>query len=70
MIIERTIEYRWEGRVLSIGMASAGNGPDVILLPALSSISTRAEMYPLLERLAVYDDARMPLCWRGDHDRG
>jgi len=29
MIIERTIEYRWEGRALSIGMASAGNGPDV-----------------------------------------
>ncbi|MCC8973199.1 alpha/beta fold hydrolase [Bradyrhizobium brasilense] len=51
MIIERTIEYLWEGRALSIGMARAGNGPDVILLPALSSISTRAEMYPLLERL-------------------
>lgn len=52
MIIERTIKYQWEGQTLPIGMGCAGDGPDVVLLPALGSISTRAEMYPLLERLA------------------
>jgi pimeloyl-ACP methyl ester carboxylesterase len=34
-------------------MDEAGHGPGVILLPSLSSISTRAEMYPLLDRLAA-----------------
>jgi pimeloyl-ACP methyl ester carboxylesterase len=52
MILERTICYRRPDLTVSIGMGSAGNGPDVVLLPALSSISTRLEMYPLLERLA------------------
>lgn len=33
-----------------------GEGPDMLLLPALSSISTRQEMLPLAERLAD--------CWR------
>ena len=34
-------------------MDEAENAPGVILLPALSSISTRAEMHPLLDRLAA-----------------
>jgi pimeloyl-ACP methyl ester carboxylesterase len=53
MRVQRKIEYRWEGVTVPLGMDEAGNGPGVILLPALSSISTRAEMYPLLDRLAV-----------------
>jgi pimeloyl-ACP methyl ester carboxylesterase len=35
-----------------LGMDDAGNGPTVVLLPALSSISTREEMRPLFDRLA------------------
>jgi pimeloyl-ACP methyl ester carboxylesterase len=33
-------------------MDEAGKGPSVVLLPALSSISTRQEMLPLLDRLS------------------
>ena len=35
-----------------LGLDEAGSGPVVLLLPALSSISTRGEMHPLMERLA------------------
>ena len=35
-----------------LGLDEAGDGALVLLLPALSSISTRGEMRPLLERLA------------------
>ena len=37
---------------VTLGMDVAGNGPTVVLLPALSSISTREEMRPLFDRLA------------------
>ncbi len=46
------ISWRCDGRNLSIGLDRAGRGPTVLLLPALSSISTRREMHPLQERLA------------------
>jgi pimeloyl-ACP methyl ester carboxylesterase len=36
-----------------LGLDEAGSGPVVLLLPALSSISTRAEMHPLMEHLAT-----------------
>ena len=48
----RTIRYKWENSVTAVCMDEAGSGPSVVLLPALSSISTRAEMRPLFERLA------------------
>ena len=35
-----------------LGLDEAGDGALVLLLPALSSISTRGEMHPLMERLA------------------
>ena len=48
----RTIRYGWKNIVTTVGMDEAGSGPSVVLLPALSSISTRAEMRPLFETLA------------------
>lgn len=47
-------EITWEcdGRSFPIGLERAGAGPTVLLLPALSSISTRREMQALQERLA------------------
>jgi pimeloyl-ACP methyl ester carboxylesterase len=50
--MERRIDCRWEGATVTLGMEEAGSGSSVVLLPALSSISTRAEMRPLFDRLA------------------
>src|SRR3979411_2170190 len=41
----------WDGSTISLGLDWSGQGPTVLLLPALSSISTRREMRPLQERL-------------------
>src|SRR6516225_6779936 len=48
----RTIRWKWENREIALGMDEAGQGTSVVLLPALSSISTRAEMRPLFDRLS------------------
>ena len=50
--VERTIRCKWEHREIALGMDEVGDGPSVVLLPALSSISTRREMHPLFERLS------------------
>jgi len=46
------ITWSCDGRDLAIGLDRAGAGPAILLLPALSSISTRREMHPLQRRLA------------------
>jgi pimeloyl-ACP methyl ester carboxylesterase len=46
------ITWTCDGRNISIGLDRDGTGPTVLLLPALSSISTRREMHPLQQRLA------------------
>src|SRR3981081_4432295 len=48
----REIRCKWENVEGTLGLDEAGSGPSVVLLPALSSISTRAEMQPLFDRLA------------------
>ncbi|WP_371349200.1 alpha/beta fold hydrolase [Ancylobacter sp. IITR112] len=50
--MERTIRCRWGGGEIELGLDEAGHGPSLVLLPALSSISTRHEMRPLFDRLA------------------
>lgn len=40
------------GTKVTLGVDEAGKGRSIVLLPALSSISTRAEMRPLFDRLA------------------
>ena len=42
----------WRGANIRLDIASSGTGPALLLLPALSSISTHHEMGPLAERLA------------------
>jgi pimeloyl-ACP methyl ester carboxylesterase len=49
--MERTIYYKASGDDVAIGFDEAGSGASVVLLPALSSISTRQEMWPLFDRL-------------------
>lgn len=52
LIVTRTVSYTAATTRLTLGVDEAGAGRSVLLLPALSSISTRAEVRPLLERLA------------------
>jgi pimeloyl-ACP methyl ester carboxylesterase len=47
-----TLEWTWRGEVVRLGAHECGAGPKLLLLPALSSISTRHEMRPLQDRLA------------------
>jgi pimeloyl-ACP methyl ester carboxylesterase len=52
MTITRELRWAWQGSQITLGLDEAGTGRLVLLLPALSSISTRTEMHPLMERLA------------------
>ena len=45
------IDWIWDGKAVWTGTTRYGDGPTVLLLPALSSISTRREMRPLQEAL-------------------
>jgi hypothetical protein len=47
-----TITLHWGAHEIAVGLDRLGMGPTLLLLPALSSISTRCEMRPLQERLA------------------
>ena len=48
----RTVNWTWRDKVVHLNATEGGNGRTILLLPALSSISTRHEMRPLQERLA------------------
>jgi pimeloyl-ACP methyl ester carboxylesterase len=52
MTTTRELRWSWGGKEVALGLDEAGEGPLVVLLPALSSISTRSEMHPLMERLS------------------
>ncbi len=52
VITTREFSWSWEGHEIVLGLEEAGDGALVVLLPALSSISTRGEMRPLMARLA------------------
>ncbi|RYC33331.1 alpha/beta hydrolase [Lichenibacterium minor] len=49
--IGSAVVWHWRGRDVVVGTTRLGSGPRALLLPALSSISTRAEMAPLAARL-------------------
>lgn len=46
------LTWTWHQRRFELGYDTGGEGPTVLLLPALSSISTRCEMGPLASRLS------------------
>jgi len=69
---DRTVRWTWRGQAVDLGVDEAGtsSGPIVLLLPALSSISTRGEMRPLMERLATGGSFRLIAAdWPGFGDR-
>jgi pimeloyl-ACP methyl ester carboxylesterase len=47
------LDWAWQGATVRLGVTRMGAGLTVLMLPALSSISTRREMWPLQERLAA-----------------
>ena len=47
------LTWHYDGTTIELGADWSGQGPLVLLLPALSSISTRREMGPLQERLST-----------------
>ena len=52
MAAER-IEWQADGQAVQLGLYRAGTGRVVLMLPALSSISTRHEMRPLQQLLSA-----------------
>jgi pimeloyl-ACP methyl ester carboxylesterase len=70
--------FEWSGKTIRIGTERRGSGPTLLLLPALSSISTRGEMRPLQELLSSSyttvaldwpgfgDEPRPAVAWRPD----
>jgi len=61
------IEWSWRGAALHLGVTRIGGGPTILMLPALSSISTRGEMGPLQKRLAS-TFATVAIDWPGFGD--
>jgi pimeloyl-ACP methyl ester carboxylesterase len=57
------IAWTWDGETVRVGVE-----PTVLLLPALSSISTRGEMRPLAERRAP-EFTTVAADWPGFGDR-
>src|ERR1700745_2396925 len=47
------LAWTWHNETVPLGLDRNGQGAPVLLLPALSSISTRREMSPLQERLSA-----------------
>jgi pimeloyl-ACP methyl ester carboxylesterase len=72
------LTWTWSGKSITLGLDWHGQGPTVLLLPALSSISTRHEMRPLQQRISSQyrtvsvdwpgfgDQPRPPLDWTPD----
>ncbi len=64
----QTLRWSWQGHEVEVGVDAAGEGRTVLLFPALSSISTRAEMHPLMRRLAGRANA-VAIDWPGFGER-
>ncbi|RKR07477.1 pimeloyl-ACP methyl ester carboxylesterase [Kushneria sinocarnis] len=50
--VTETLSWQWQGRQLDVGLTRQGSGPTLLMLPALSTISTRAEFAALQAALA------------------
>ena len=66
-MLDDHIAWRWQENDLRLGVTRMGAGPGLLMLPALSSISTRGEMRPLAQRLAA-DFSTLAIDWPGFGD--
>jgi pimeloyl-ACP methyl ester carboxylesterase len=74
----RQVRWSWQGQDVTLGVDEAGDGPAILLLPALSSISIRREVHALMRQLAdrahlvatdwpgFGDQPRPPMAWTPD----
>lgn len=62
--LDDEITWQADGRPVRIGTTRFGQGPALLLLPAPSSVSTRAELWPLQERLG-HRFATLAVDWPG-----
>jgi pimeloyl-ACP methyl ester carboxylesterase len=60
------ITWRWQDNAIELGVTRAGKGQSLLMLPALSSISTRGEMRPLQQQFPDY--ATVAVDWPGFGD--
>src|SRR5260221_3541732 len=67
LAMTRAIRCKSDRAEVTLGMDEAGSGRSVVLLPALSSISTRAEMRPLFD-LLVPEFRVSTVDWPGSGD--
>lgn len=67
-MITRELRWTWQGKTIVLGLDERGEGPTVLLLPALSSIATRTEMHPLMARLCAQHHV-VTVDWPGFGDR-
>jgi pimeloyl-ACP methyl ester carboxylesterase len=63
-----SLEFNWRDKTIHVGIDCRGQGPTILMLPALSSISTRSEMRPLGEQLAS-NFTTIAIDWPGFGDR-
>ncbi|ELO0595411.1 TPA: alpha/beta fold hydrolase [Salmonella enterica subsp. enterica serovar Muenchen] len=78
---ESVTEWEADGKPVQVGLSRYGSGPEMLLLPALSSISTRDELRDLQRRLGDYYSTlsvdwpgfgtlpRPEVAWRPEHYR-
>lgn len=67
---QHTYTWQWQNHTLNIATETLGCGPSVLLLPAFSTVSTRAELATLAQALAPHFQVTL-LDWPGfgDSDR-
>jgi alpha-beta hydrolase superfamily lysophospholipase len=61
-------QWQWRGRPIKAAYETLGTGRAVLLLPAFSTVSSREEMRPLAEYLAVRGCSCMLVDWPGFGD--
>jgi pimeloyl-ACP methyl ester carboxylesterase len=64
----KALAWTWQDKTIELGLDWRGEGRTVLLLPALSSISSRREMRPLQERLSSRFKT-VSIDWPGFGDR-
>ena len=67
-VTEETLHWTWGGMTIEVGVTRRGQGPEVLMLPALSSISTRHEM-DALQALLAERFTTISVDWPGFGDR-